>query len=168
MFAHFSLPNIGEVVKRTTWGALVFGVVALIVAVVLGYYLVGIGACIGLALGTFNFRMMDGSVARVSELADDNKKKPLALNTLGRMGIITVVTLGLVFAVPAMGFGVLGGLAAFQILLVANAARSMASAGPMTSVDDVITANVVEDRPSSPAVSTHAVIDARDDSGKGA
>ena len=32
----------------------------------------------------------------------------------------------------------------FQIILLANVARSMAKAGPMTSVDDVINANVVE------------------------
>ena len=31
------------------------------------------------------------------------------------------------------------------MIMLANVARSMAKAGPMTSVDDVITANVVDD-----------------------
>ena len=31
------------------------------------------------------------------------------------------------------------------MILLANVARSMAKAGPMTSVDDVITANVIDD-----------------------
>jgi hypothetical protein len=39
----------------------------------------------------------------------------------------------------------LGGLAVFQIILIANVARSMAKAGPMTSVEDIINANVVDD-----------------------
>ena len=56
-----------------------------------------------------------------------------------------MVTIGLLFVSTSLGFGVLGGLAVFQVVLLANVARSMAKAGPMTSVDDVINANVVED-----------------------
>jgi len=44
-----------------------------------------------------------------------------------------------------LGFGVLGGLAVFQLLLIANVARSMAKAGPMTSVEDIVNANVIDD-----------------------
>ena len=67
-----------------------------------------------------------------------------------------------------LGFGVLGGLAVFQMILLANVARSMAKAGPMTSVDDVINANVVDDndrparhlrRPSGPPTTPRAVPD---------
>ena len=56
-----------------------------------------------------------------------------------------MVTIGLLFVSASLGFGVLGGLAVFQLILLVNVARSMAKAGPMTSVDDVIDANVVED-----------------------
>jgi hypothetical protein len=120
-------------------------VAALVACVSFGHLLLGVGACIGLALGTFNFRMIGNSVARVSARQEENKRRPLALNTLGRMGIITVVTIGLLFVSPSLGFGVLGGLAVFQLVLLVNVARSMAKAGPMTSVDDVINANVVDD-----------------------
>jgi hypothetical protein len=89
--------------------------------------------------------MIGNSVARVTAREDANKRRPLALNTLGRMGIITVVTIGLLLISPSLGFGVLGGLAVFQVILLANVARSMAKAGAMTSVDDVINANVVDD-----------------------
>lgn len=145
MFAHFTLPSIPDVARRTVSAALIFGVAALVACVAFGQPLLGLGACIGLALGTFNFRMVGNSVARVSEREDENKRRPLAINTLGRMGIITVVTIGLLFVSPDLGFGVLGGLAVFQVVLLANVARSMAKAGPMASVDDVIEANVVED-----------------------
>jgi hypothetical protein len=145
MFAHFSLPNVPDVARRTVSTALVAGVAALVGCVAFGHLLLGIGACVGLALGTFNFRMIGNSVARVTAREVANKRRPLALNTLSRMGIITVVTIGLLFVSASLGFGVLGGLAVFQLILLINVARSMAKAGPMTSVDDVINANVVED-----------------------
>lgn len=67
------------------------------------------------------------------------------------MGIITVVTIGLLLVSWQLGFGILGGLAIFQVLLLANVARSMVKAGAMTSLDDVIDAEaepVVDPRPS--------------------
>ena len=39
--------------------------------------------------------MIGNSVARVSASEAANKRRPLAVNTLGRLGIITVVTIGL-------------------------------------------------------------------------
>ena len=132
MFAHFSLPNVGDVARRTTGAALVVGVAGLVAAFSFGYLLVGLGACIGLALGLLNFRLIGVSVDKVTAMDVDNPKRPLAVNTLGRMGIITVIALGLCFVSKPLGFGVLGGLAVFQIILIANVARSMAKAGPMT------------------------------------
>ncbi len=145
MFAHFSLPNLPEVSRRTVTSSLVVGVAALVAAFSFGHLLIGVGACIGLGLGILNFRMIGQSVDKVTAMDVDNPKRPLAVNTLGRMGIITVVAFGLLLINKSLGFGVLGGLAAFQIILIANVARSMAKAGPMTSVDDVINANVVDD-----------------------
>jgi membrane protein YqaA with SNARE-associated domain len=166
MFAHFELPNVPEVARRTTSMALVVGVAALVASVSFGNVLVGLGACIGLGLGLFNFRMIGNSVARVSARDEENKRRPLALNTLGRMGIITVVVIGLLFVSPSLGFGVLGGLAVFQVILLANVARSMAKPGPMTSVDDVIGVNVVEDN--TEQGSARPAIDPPDDNRGGA
>jgi hypothetical protein len=160
MFAHFTLPDVGDVARRTTGGALILGVAGLVAAVSFGYLLVGLGACIGLAMGLVNFRLVGVSVDKVTAMDVDNPKRPLAVNTLGRMGIITVIALGLCFVSKPLGFGVLGGLALFQVLLIVNVARSMAKSGPMTSVDDVINANVVDDN--EPAVSPSA-IEAADD-----
>jgi hypothetical protein len=154
VFAHFELPNIPDVARRTVSMALVVGVAALVAAVSFGNVLVGLGACIGLGLGTFNFRMIGNSVAKVSASDVENKKKPLALNTLGRLGIITVVAIGLMLVSHSLGWGVFGGLFAFQVILLTNAARSMAKGGPMASVDGVVTANVIEDDtpPNPPAL----------------
>jgi len=165
VFAHFELPNLPEVSRRTVTATLVVGVAALVAAFSFDHLLVGVGACIGLGLGTLNFRMIGMSVDKVSAMDIDNPKRPLAVNTLGRMGVITVIALGLCLISKPLGFGVLGGLAMFQIILIANVARSMAKAGPMTSVDDVINANVIDDN--EPVVSP-AAVDSGDDTRGGA
>jgi hypothetical protein len=165
VFAHFSLPSIPDVSRRTVGAALVVGVASLVAAFSFGHLLVGVGACIGLGMGTLNFRLVGVSVDKVAAMDIDNPTRPLAVNTFGRMGIITVIALGLCFLSKPLGFGVLGGLAAFQIILIANVARSMAKSGPMTSVDDVINANVIDDN--EPVVSP-AAVEAADDSRGGA
>jgi len=133
VFAHFELPDIGEVSRRTVAASLVVGAVALVAAFSFGYLWVGVGACIGLALGTVNYRLAGVSVDKVAATGTDNPKRPLAANTLGRLGIVTVIALGLTFLNKQLGFGVLGGLAVFQVLLIINVARSMAKAGPAAS-----------------------------------
>lgn len=165
MFAHFELPSVPEVSRRTVSMAMVVGVAALVASVSFGHVLVGLGACIGLGLGTLNFRMIGSSVAKVSASGVENKRRPLAMNTLGRMGIVTVIAIGLLLLDKGLGFGVLGGLAAFQVILISNMARSMAKAGPMTSVDDVINANVIDDDPG--AVASPTAVEAEDDTRRG-
>src|SRR5271167_4203921 len=117
MFAHFELPNVPDVAKRTVAMVLVVGVAALVGCVSFDKPLLGLGACIGLGLGTLNFRMIGSSVARVSASDNENKRRPLALNTMGRLAIITVVTLGLMTVSHQLGFGILGGLAVFQMIM---------------------------------------------------
>ena len=146
MFAHFELPNVPDVAKRTVATVLVIGVAALVACVSFDKPLLGLGACIGLGLGTLNFRMIGRSVARVSDSGVENKRRPLAINTLGRLAIITVVTLGLMTISHQLGFGILAGLAVFQVILIANVARSMAKSGPMPTIDDVISASVIDDK----------------------
>ena len=49
---------------------------------------------------------------------------------MGRLSVISVVALALLFVSFDLGFGVLGGLAVFQLTLLVNVARSMARMGP--------------------------------------
>ena len=144
MFAHFELPDIGEVSRRTVAASLVVGVAALVAAFAFGYLWVGVGACIGLALGTINYRMVGVSVDKVAATGTDNPKRPLAANTMGRLAIVTVIALGLAFLNKGLGFGTLAGLAVFQFLLIFNVARSMAKAGPAPEDEVVLDGPVVE------------------------
>jgi len=125
VFANISLPDIATVSRRTVIAAVIFGALGLVVCLVLNAVLVGIGLCIGIALGLVNFRMVQASVAKVGQREVENKRRPLALNTLTRLGIITVIALGLLFLNFDLAFGVLAGLAAFQLLLLINVSRSM-------------------------------------------
>jgi hypothetical protein len=131
--------------RRTVTAALIVGVMALAAAISFDRYLLGVGACIGLGLGTINFRMVGSSVVKVGAREEENKRRPLAMNTMARMGIISVVTIGLLFLSFNLGFGVLAGLAVFQLLLLVNVARSMFKLGPPTdSGEGVLDADVLD------------------------
>ncbi|HEY1989700.1 MAG TPA: hypothetical protein VGG43_09560 [Acidimicrobiales bacterium] len=137
MFAHFSLPDIPAVSRRTVTAALIIGVAGLVGCISFGKPMIGLGACIGLTLGTLNFRLVGASVIKVGKREDENKRRPLALNTVGRLGVISVITIGLLLLSFQLGFGVLSGLAVFQLVLLANVARSMMKFGPQGDGLDV-------------------------------
>ncbi len=180
MFAHFELPDIGEVSRRTVAASLIVGVASLVAALSFGHLLVGVGACIGLALGTINYRLVGVSVDKVAATGTDNPKRPLAANTMGRLALVTVIALGLAFIDKGLGFGTLAGLAVFQFLLIFNVARSMAKAGPAPEQEElvdgpIIDSNAVAGRPvDGPVIDSNAVAgppataDAGDDTRGGA
>ncbi len=149
MLTHLSLPDVPDVARRTVSGALVLGVAALVAAVSLGHVLVGLGAAVGLAMGTLNFRMVGSSVSRAARRPDGRTRRPVAMNTVARMALITVLTLGLLVVSPQIGFGVLAGLAVFQVLLVVNVTRSILKTGRLAGGDviDVDAQPVVDPRP---------------------
>jgi hypothetical protein len=124
LFSQVSLPDIATISRRAVYSALAVGVVGLVVCVVLGAYLVGLGLCVGIALGIGNFRMVQASVARTGA-RPGSKRRPLAVNTVTRLGIITAIGLGLLFVSFDLGFGVMAGLAVFQFLLLFSVVRSI-------------------------------------------
>jgi hypothetical protein len=129
MFEYFSPADLVRVSRHTVLSALALGVVGLVGAVLLRAPWVGLGICIGVAIGIANFRLILKSVAKVGARQDVNHRRPLAANTLTRLGTITVVALGLCFIELPLGMGVLAGLGIFQVVLLANMARSMFKMG---------------------------------------
>lgn len=167
MFANFSLPDVATVSRRTVVGSLIIGVVGLIGSLLLSDPLIGLGLCIGLGIGIFNFRLIQRSVVKVGEREDENKRRPLAMNTLGRLSVISVVALSLFFVSFDLGLGVMVGLAVFQGFLLLNVARSMFKMGHLASggTADVIDADATEG-PSAKALP--APSDRRDQQPEGA
>ncbi len=159
MFAHFELPDIGDVSRRTVAASLLVGVIGLVAAFSFGYLWFGVGGCIGLALGTVNYRLVGVSVDKVAATGTDNPKRPLAANTLGRLGIVTVIAIGLTFLDKGLGFGVLIGLAVFQFLLIFNVARSMAKAGPAPEHEEVLDGPIVDSNEIAGSVVEGGIID---------
>src|SRR5579875_1891987 len=129
MFDRFQLPDVAAVARRTMLGALVAGVVGLVVLLFVNQTWAALGLCIGLALGMGNFRLVVRSVLKVGRRVEGNKSRPLAMNTLGRLMTMTVIALALAWVEPPLGLGIIGGLALFQLLLLGNVTRSMLKAG---------------------------------------
>lgn len=129
MFDYFSPKDLLRVSRHTIVSALVLGGVGLVGALLLNAPWVGLGIAIGVAIGIGNFRLIVKSVAKVGAREGVNHRRPLAANTLTRLGAITVVALGLCFVELPLGMGVLAGLGIFQVVLLANMARSMFKMG---------------------------------------
>lgn len=120
VFSALSVPQLSGLARRTALVAVGLGVLALVVAVVLGSPLFGVGACLGLAMAMVNFRLIARSTARASAVERESHVRPLVTNTLGRLGLISVVALLLAWFVRPLGFGTIVGLAAFQFTLLSN------------------------------------------------
>jgi hypothetical protein len=125
LFSNFSVPQISTVARRTVLVASGVGAAALVLGVVAGYPLFGIGICLGLAMALGNFRLISRATVKAAASADENKRRPLVFNTLGRLGVISVIALVITFFVEPLGFGTLIGLAVFQFSLLANVVVTM-------------------------------------------
>lgn len=125
LFEQLPLPQVSRLLRRTALSALAVGVAVLALAVGLSHPFVGLGACIGLGLGMGNIRLVTGSVARVSASGTDHPRRILAVKTLYRLGLTTLVVIGLLFASVQLGFGAAGGIAVFYLLLIVNLVRAL-------------------------------------------
>lgn len=125
VFSNFSVPQISTVARRTALAATIVGGGALVVLGLVGHALVGLGVCLGMAMALGNFRMISAATVKASTRGREDNRRPLALNTLGRLAVISALALGLVFVSRPLGFGTLVGLAVFQFLLLANVVTTM-------------------------------------------
>lgn len=125
LFEQLPLPEITRLLRRTVFGGIGVGIVALALSALLGHALVGLGACVGLALGVVNIRLITASVARVNATPVARPKRVLASQTLVRLGVTTVIVIGLLVASIQLGFGTAGGLAVFYFVLLVNLVRSI-------------------------------------------
>jgi hypothetical protein len=97
------------------------GVVAIVACALLGHVFMGVFACVGLALGALNSRMVQKAVLSYGQSQAGNKKALFTRSILARLGIVTLIALGCAFFVRPDGYGVFAGLAFFQMLMVGGA-----------------------------------------------
>lgn len=125
LFEQLSLPEIEQLLRRTVFAALGVGVVALGVSIGLSHPLAGLGVFVGLALGLVNIRLITRSVARLAANPVDRPRRVLAGRSLGRLGMTTVVVLGLSLASLQVGLGAFAGISLYYFVLIANVARAL-------------------------------------------
>jgi hypothetical protein len=121
MLADFPVLYVDLIVRRTIVSCVALAILALGIGFAVGQPLAGVGALLGLAAATVNHRVFQVSTVRYSKDDGHMDRRPYVGTVAARLGGITVIAFALLFFVRPMGFGMVGGLVAFQLLLMANA-----------------------------------------------
>jgi len=125
---------LNKVLRRTVLSALIVGAVAVIITAFLGSLWGALGLIIGLALAIVNLRFLDAGIAKLKpegEMSVSNKvlRRAMGTKSVTRLGIITVICIGLLLLNGALGIGAVAGLVIFQLLFVVNVGRIVMSQG---------------------------------------
>jgi hypothetical protein len=115
----FPITEIQRVMRRTVFAAIGAGVIAGGIAILVGQPYVAPGLAVGLSLALANHRVFQSSALRFTS-EGVIKRKPFAGSVVLRLGVCTVVAIGLLMLNRALGWGVIGGLALFQVLMLMN------------------------------------------------
>jgi hypothetical protein len=121
MLAQFPVIGVDRVVRRTLFSAGVVAVVGAVVAIIVGQPLVAPGLVVGLGLALMNHRVFQSSAMRFTSDEGTVRRKPFAGSVFLRLGVCTAVAIGALLLARPVGWGVIGGLAVFQALLLLNA-----------------------------------------------
>lgn len=123
-----------KVLRRTIVSALIVGAVAVLLTAFLGSLWGALGLIIGLGLAIVNLRFLDSGIAKLKpegEMSVSNKvlRRAMGTKSVTRLGIITVICIGLLLINGALGIGAVAGLVIFQLLFVVNVGRIVMSQG---------------------------------------
>ena len=123
-----------RLLRRTILSAIIVGFVGFIVAVLVAPPLSALGLVIGVGLAILNLRYLDRQAARVELKGEQSSKavrRQLGGKTTGRLAIMTVVVLAVVWLNAPLGIGIVSGLVLYQIVFVVNVLRVVAKQGGM-------------------------------------
>ena len=123
---------LAKVLRRTVISAIVVGLGAIIIALLLSQAWAALGIFIGLGLAILNLRFLDAGVAKVQTKGETDRKvlrRAMGTKSVTRLAAITVICIGLLFLNGPLGIGSVIGLVIFQILFVVNVGRVVMSSG---------------------------------------
>jgi hypothetical protein len=123
---------LAKVLRRTVVSALIVGVAAVLIALLLSVPWAALGIAIGMGIAVLNFRFLDAGVAKLNTTGETNKKvlrRAMGTKSVTRLGIITLICIGLLLINGALGIGAVAGLVIFQLLFVVNVGRVIVSQG---------------------------------------
>jgi ATP synthase I chain len=114
----FPLSEVDRIVRRTAYASIAIGIVGAVIAIVLGQPSVPIGLAIGLGLAIVNHRVFQSSALRFTTDEGVVNKKPFAGSVALRLGVCTAIAFGLLYLDQPVGWGVIAGLALFQVTML--------------------------------------------------
>lgn len=132
MLENLSPTTLPRLLRRTTLSAIVVGFLGFIVALLIAPPLSALGVVLGVGLAILNLRYLDRQAARVELKGEQNAKavrRQLGGKTTGRLAIMTVIVLAVVWLNAPLGIGIVSGLVLYQIVFVINVMRVVADQG---------------------------------------
>ncbi len=123
---------LAKVLRRTIVSAVVVGAAAIVIALLLSVPWAALGLAIGLTIAVLNLRFLDAGVAKLNTEGETSNKvlrRAIGTKSVTRLGIITVICIGLLLLNGALGIGAVAGLVIFQLLFVVNVGRVIISQG---------------------------------------
>jgi len=123
---------LAKVLRRTVISAIIVGIGAIIIALLLSQPWGALGIFIGLGLAVLNLRFLDAGVAKVQTKGETDRKvlrRAMGTKSVTRLAVITAICIGLLFLNGPLGIGSVIGLVIFQILFVVNVGRVVMSSG---------------------------------------
>ena len=124
--------DLAKVLRRTVISAVIVGIGAIVIALLLSQPWGALGIFIGLGLAILNLRFLDAGVAKVQTKGETDRKvlrRAMGTKSATRLAVITAICIGLLFLNGPLGIGSVIGLVIFQILCVVNVGRVLVSSG---------------------------------------
>jgi hypothetical protein len=123
---------LAKVLRRTIVSAIIVGAAAVVIALLLSAPWAALGLALGLAMAVLNLRFLDAGVAKLHTDGEVNNKvlrRAMGTKSVTRLGIITLICVGLLLVDGPLGIGAVAGLVIFQLLFVVNVGRVIISQG---------------------------------------
>jgi hypothetical protein len=123
---------LAKVLRRAIVSAVLVGVAAIVIALLLSAPWAALGLAIGLTIAVLNLRFLDAGVAKLNTEGETSNKvlrRAIGTKSVTRLGVITVICIGLLLLNGALGIGAVAGLVIFQLLFVVNVGRVIISQG---------------------------------------
>ena len=124
---------LAKVLRRTMVSSIIVGGGAVVIALVPSFPWAALGIVIGLGMAIVNLRFLDSGMAKLrTDDAETNRKalrRAVGTKSVSRLGVITVVAVGLMLLNGPLGIGAVIGLVVFQLNFVVNVGRVVMSQG---------------------------------------
>ncbi len=132
MLENLPVDTLPRLLRRTTLSAVIAGFAGFVVALFVATALAALGVVIGVGLAILNLRFLDRQAAKVELKGEQSTKavrRQLGGKTTGRLALMTVVILFVVWLNAPLGIGIVSGLVLYQIVFVINVMSVVAGQG---------------------------------------